>query len=70
MQPHHRRSLYLGAALFVSALFLDLGKKSLYPQKVDQMKRGMNREWGVEPHSIGMQVKKIDRFSRVSSSCL
>jgi len=39
------------------ALFMDLGEKSEYPKHVDSMRRGMNRTWGVKPHSIGLQAE-------------
>lgn len=40
-----------------SALFLEIGDHSNYPQNVDEFKRGNDLEWGIENHSVGISTQ-------------
>jgi hypothetical protein len=40
-----------------SALFLEIGDSSSYPENVDEFKRGNDLEWGIENHSTGISTQ-------------
>src|SRR5262249_41087385 len=40
-----------------SALFLEIGDSSNYPENVDEFKRGNDLEWGIENHSVGISTQ-------------
>lgn len=42
-----------------SALFLEIGSDSLFPENVDAFKRGTDRQWGIENHSAGIAVPSL-----------
>ncbi len=49
-----------------AALFLELGKNNLYPEHVDDLKRGANLRWGIDDHGIGIDtdVSSDDLFAK------
>ena len=54
-----------------SALFVELGGESQYPENVDEFKRGNNKEWGIKNHSVGISINETsheDIFSRFHAS--
>lgn len=46
-----------------SALFVEVGSNSLFPENVDEFKRGNDLEWGIENHSLGLSTNEISDLS-------
>lgn len=44
-----------------SALFLEIGKNSSYPENVDPFTRGNDLHWGIENHSWGISTEAITK---------
>ncbi len=42
-----------------SALFLEIGANSTYPENVDEFRRGNDLEWGIENHSVGISTQYL-----------
>ena len=42
-----------------SALFIEIGKNSSYPEKVDSFTRGNGLRWGIKNHSLGISTEVI-----------
>lgn len=43
-----------------SAIFLEVGKESRYPQNVDDFIRGNEKMWGIKNHSIGIATLSLE----------
>lgn len=43
-----------------SALFLEIGDNSRYPENVDEFKRGNGLQWGIKNHSIGISTQFLN----------
>lgn len=41
------------------ALFLEIGSDSNFPANVDEFKRGNDRQWGIENHSLGISTQSL-----------
>ncbi len=46
-----------------SALFLEVGDRSRFPEDVDEFIRGTDLEWGIENHSAGVSVQTLGENS-------
>lgn len=44
-----------------SALFLEMGADSQYPENIDEFKRGNNLKWGIKNHSLGVSSEFEDK---------
>jgi HEAT repeats len=44
-----------------SALFLEVGTGSNYPQNIDELERGSDRQWGIENHSLGISTQFLSK---------
>lgn len=47
-----------------SALFLEVGDNSRYPENVDEFKRGNDLEWGIKNHSLGISTQFLHEDSK------